>query len=141
MKHETTPKSNRTLESSLLIIMLCAGLVGIMYHIGTTPKGESSMVVHYEPGSDPQQAYLSIDPTAEVGLPVQFTLHSGGSQAQYLLDLGQGQVIDIAETAFQHIFRKPGFFPIKLILRSPEGDKVLDTYQIKITDAQNLAAY
>lgn len=141
MKHETTPKSNRTLESSLLIIMLCAGLMGIMYHLGTSPKGDSNMVVHYEQGSDPQQAYLSIDPTAEVGLPVQFILHSGDPQAKYLLDLGQGQIIDIGQTAFQHIFRKSGSFPIKLILRGPEGDKVLDTYQIKITDAQNLAAY
>lgn len=141
MKHVNTPKTNRTLELGLLIIMLCAGIMGIRYHLGTTQTEDLNIVMTYDEGSSPQLAYLSLEKTAEVGLPVQFALHKSDPYSEYLLDLGKGQMIDIEAAEFQYVFQQPGTFPIRLILRTKDGDSILDTYHIEIKEGHNLAAY
>ncbi len=141
MKHETTPKTNRNLESSLLIIMLCAGLLGILYHMGFNKKGDQNIVMHYETGPSPHSAYIRMEPSAEVGLPVQFALHAADPGADYQLYIGEKDLLDISQTEFEHVFAQAGLYPLQLILRTNEGREVIETYEIEIKEGKNIAAY
>ncbi len=141
MKHETTPKTNRNLESSLLIIMLCAGLLGILYHLGANNKEDQNLVMNYEKGVSPDMAYISVDQSAEVGLPVQFSLHAADPAATYQLYIGETELLDISQTAFEHVFDQTGLYPLQLILRTNDGREVIETYEIEIKDGKNIAAY
>ncbi|MBX2876403.1 MAG: hypothetical protein KTR30_30065 [Saprospiraceae bacterium] len=140
MKHETTPKSNRKLESSLLIIMLFAGVLGIIYLLNANESPAEEMVIHYDQ-ANPNQAFISIDNAAEVGLPTEISLRDLNPSETYLLVLGKEKTIEVQQAEIQYVFEQSGKHAVQLLEKGTSGYQVIDQFEIEVKTDRTVAAY
>lgn len=141
MKHETTPKTNRKLESSLLIIMLIFGLLGVFYFLSSNETESSYMIMHTDNGKGTKTAFLSIDRSAEVGLPTQFSIHNINPTESYRLAIGQELEIEVEASEFQHTFQKEGLHAVQLLQKKESGYELVDQFEIEVGKDKTVAAY
>ncbi len=140
MKHETTPKTNRKLESSLLVIMLLVGILGIVFFLNANQAPSKEMTFQYDqaPG---YQAFISIDNAAEVGLPTQISLRDLDPSESYLLVLGKEKTIQVDQAEIQYIFEQSGRHSVQLMEKKVSGYEVIDQFEIEVKTERSVAAF
>jgi len=141
MKHETTPKSNRKLESSLLIIMLFVGVLGVLYFLSANKGDSNEIIMHYEKGNNTETAFLSMARTAEVGLPTQFSIVNLNPSETYLLTIGKNTRMEVGEQNFQYVFEREGLHAVQLLEKNESGYEVIDQFEIEVRTDKTVAAY
>ncbi len=140
MKHETTPNSNRKLESSLLVIMLLAGILGIVYLMNANASPSNQMTIKYDQAT-PNQAFISIDNTAEVGLPTNISLRDLDPAETYLLVLGKEETIEVKQAEIQYVFEQSGKHAVQLLEKGMSGYQVIDQFEIQVKADRTVAVY
>lgn len=141
MKHETTPKTNRKLESSLLIIMLIFGLLGIFYFLSANKSESSYMILHADGGKLEKTAFLSVDRTAEVGFPTQFSIHNINPTESYRLAIDREVEMEVKASNVQHVFEREGLHAVQLLEKKESGYEVIDQFEIEVGSEKTVAAY
>lgn len=140
MKHETTPNSNRKLESSLLIIMLLAGVLGIVFLMNANASPSATMPTAYDKAA-PKQAFISIDNAVEVGLPTNISLRDLSPSETYLLVLGKEKTIEVNQTEIQYVFEQSGRHSVQLLEKGTAGYQVIDQFEIQVKADRPVAVY
>lgn len=140
MKHETTPKSNKKIESSLLIIMLLVGILGTIYLLSANQSSSTEMTFQYDQARE-NQAFISIDNAAEVGLPTQISLRDLDPAESYLLVLGKEKTIQVDQAEVRYIFEQSGRHSVQLLEKGNTGYEVIDQFEIEVKTERSVAVY
>lgn len=140
MKHETTPKSNRKIESSLLVIMLLAGILGTIYLLNANQSSSTEMTFQYDQAQE-NQAFISIDNAAEVGLPTRISVRDLDPAETYLLVFGKEKTIQVDQAEIQYIFEQSGRHSVQLLEKGVTGYEVIDQFEIEVKTERSVAAY
>ncbi len=152
MQHEITPNSPTTnsfkIENVLLLLLLAVGLCGFCYtyHAPTQDNQEmawgQSGKIHttaINVGESLEDVAFQVEGIQEVGLPVEFMIQGYNEQADFILDLGNGQKIKATGEKVTFTYPKRGNYQVSLLVSYEGSKQVLHQETLKIR-GENLVA-
>ncbi len=133
-------------ENTILFILLIVGGIGLLLHYNnkssntdndfeivlTQNESDASSHEHINPKT------MKISGTQEVGFPLNFEIGSPTSNVQYILELGNGDHLQLTNKKKTYTYERPGNYQVKLIAVNNGATELLHSSNIRIT--QHLAS-
>ena len=120
--------------------MLLVGILGTIYLLSANQSSSTEMTFQYDQARE-NQAFISIDNAAEVGLPTQISLRDLDPSESYLLVLGKEKTIQVDQAEVRYIFEQSGRHSVQLLEKGNTGYEVIDQFEIEVKTERSVAVY